>query len=290
MNARELGVDMDFERNKPGALLAMALGASAKGYAILERRGADARLSWANASFSRLAGIGEDFAQNGLVSELWSSLNGAPSDFTRAIESGHGWAGCLGTPELGKLHARLETVSGTHAALWLERDGGADMLRERLADALRKVEEVASETTGQLNGPKSFWRSVGAVWTVCSRNELHVTLGLVSMTPRPGSSVSEIEASAKAALGRSFRRTSDVVGRLGLNSLAVFVVGQSAEQSRARFEKLVAELSDVAPTRIGLACGVPAHGSSTQTIRALAKNLLDMPPVDEDGGIEFAAF
>jgi len=268
-----------------------ALAISPKGVALVERLPGSWKIVWGNKSFCYMSGIDDSSPEgrNGL--QIWASVGGSREDWERAMRQGTSWAGNLGTAGEVKIQAQIDTVSDAYAFVWFERAPGDDSLRERLAEVLRKVQEISSidEKTG-LSGPKSFWRCVGAVWGVCSRNEISVSLGLITLNGGENQSLArEMEEAANKTLSKSFRRSSDVVGRLTHNSFAIFLVGQSEVWAQEKMEEVVESLGRNRVAAVALACGIPMSGSSTQSIKFLGKRLLEASSY-KNGEMSFERF
>lgn len=272
-------------------VLKKALMVSPKGVALVERLPGSWKILWGNKSFCAMSGIDEASPAGKSGLQVWSSVGGSREDWESSMRQGTSWSGSLGTASAGKFQAQIDAVSDAHALVWFEREPGGDSLRERLEEVLRKVQEISSvdEKTG-LSGPKSFWRCVGAVWGVCSRNEISVSLGLITLKSGETQSLEkEMEDAANKTLAKSFRRSSDVVGRLTHNSFAIFVVGQSEGWAQEKMAEVVEELGVDRVSGVALACGIPMNGSSTQSIKILGKKLLDAS-LAQNGEISFEGF
>lgn len=273
----------------PESLLA-AVCSSDKGLALIRKKGVSATLTWANPSFFRILGGQAKSSVGRDIQALLGTMGSSKAELEEAIEQGASWLGWSEGMGEAKVRARLDVLPNGNLALWIEHDE-TDTLQGRLSEAMRKVEEFSGmdEKTG-FSGPKAFWRSVGSLWAVCARNQLPVALAMVVVRPhlkeKPGT---DYEAASKAAFSKSFRRASDIVGRLGQNSFAVFIVGQDAQVSQNRLEMFASELGDGYVASIGLASGMPLPGSSTHAVKILSKRMLDKAFESKGSAIESGA-
>ena len=271
--------------------LAMALRVSSKGICLLTKKGDKVDVSWANSAFFKITGLlkGEAFEANG--ADVWAGFGGDKTTLAKCLEGKEAWQGSLRSQWSGDFQARLDSIENGCAALWVEREEDEESLRARLEAAIKKVESIStgSERSG-FTGPKAFWRSVGAVWTLCSRNEIPVSLGLISISSLELDKKNADDA-AKKAIVSTFRRASDVVGRLGMDSSGVFIVGQDPGKAKERFDLLMLQLKEAGCAgNIGLTSGIPERGSSTQTIKFNAKMLMDKSSASGSGFLVYEAF
>ena len=269
------GMETPETRSLPESLLA-ALGATDKGLALIRKQGGAATLTWGNPSFFRVLGLEARACVGRDAHAFLNAMGSAKAELEEAIEQGSPWLGWSEGLGEGKVKVRLDALHAGNLGLWVEHDD-VEGMRSRMSETLRKVEEVSGidEKTG-FSGPKAFWRSVGSLWAVCARNQLPVSLAMIAVRPhlkdKPGA---DYEEAAKAAFAKTFRRASDIVGRLGQNSFAVFIVGQDAPNSKERLQMFESELGAGYVASIGLAVGLPLPGSSTHAIKALSKRMLD---------------
>lgn len=262
-------------RALPESLLA-AVCASDKGLALIKKQGSAVSLTWGNPSFFRILGLEARSSVGRDSTAFLNAMGSAKIELEEALDHGVPWLGWSEGMGEGKVRVRLDVLPNGGLGLWVEHDDG-DGTQTRMSEALRRIEESSGmdEKTG-FSGPKAFWRSVGSLWAVCARNKLPVALAMVAVRPnmkeKPGT---DYEEASKAAFTKTFRRASDVVGRLGQNSFAVFIVGQDAGGSRLRVEMFAKELGEGYVASVGMAVGLPSPGSSTHGIKSLSKRMLD---------------
>lgn len=271
--------------------LLSALSKTQKGVGILARNGDGHTLTWGNASFFRILGVESASAIGRDAKALLAAMGSARSEMEEAIEGGRDWLGWSEGFGASKVRVGLEMLPAGAMAVWLEGDESAS-LSERITEAMRQVEEFSGvdERTG-FSGPKAFWRSVGSLWAVCARNQLPISLAMVVSRPKSlDAAESNLEEASRLALTRTFRRGSDIVGRLGQNSYGVLIVGQEALGSRERLERLAAGLGGEHVWSVGMASGMPTPGSTTQPVKSLAKKMLDKAMSGKNSRVEAGTF
>lgn len=282
-------IQSDFQ-TVPEFLLS-ALSKTQKGLGILSRVGEGHVLTWGNSSFFRILGVESKSALGRDTKTLLVAMGSARSELEEAIEGGSDWLGWSEGLGASKVKVGLEMLPAGAMAVWLEGDESTSM-SDRIEEAMRQVEEFSGvdEKTG-FSGPKAFWRSVGSLWAVCARNQLPISLAMVvSRPPRLGAAEANFEEASRRAFTRTFRRGSDIVGRLGQNSYAVFIVGQDAAGSQERLEKFAAELGEEHVSSVGMASGLPTPGSTTQLVKSLAKKMLDKALSEKDSVVAAGTF
>ena len=263
-----------------------AMEACSKGFCLIEKKDVAIEVTWANKAFFKITGLLENEVYGQSFTNILSVFGADNISFLNALKTKEEWQSNLKSEWSGDFHARLNYVNTNLSALWVEKEEDEEALRARLETTLKKVElaSIGSERLG-FTGPKAFWRSVGAVWTLCSRNEVPVSLGLISITSKELDD-QVADEKAKKAIVSTFRRASDVVGRLGMDSYGVFIVGQDIRKSKERFNLLLKILADYGcEGNIGLTSGIPERGSSTQTIKSHGKILLDQSKANNQTGV-----
>jgi hypothetical protein len=268
-----------------------ALAKTQRGLGIFSRSDQGFILSWGNASFFRILGVESKSAVGREAKTVLGAMGSAKSELDDAIGQRKDWLGWSEGFGASKVKVRLEMLGRGAMALWLEGDESASM-NERMADAMRQVEECSGmDEKNGFGGPKAFWRSVGSLWAVCARNQLPISLAMVVTRPKYlGHAEANYEEASKQAFSCTFRRASDIVGRLGQNSYAVFIVGQDALGSKERLEKFALELGSEHVSSVGIASGLPTPGSTTQGVKSLAKKMLDKAIGYKESHVEAGTF
>ena len=265
------------------SLLIHALRSSPKGFALIR---AD-KVAWANPVFYDILGWEAVSSLGRRVGDVWAVCGGFESGLASAFERAAIWEGRLEGDGEGWLRAALTPLGAGEAGLWLERDGRAGA--ESVEHMLQGVQDwPALGQAREFLGPKSFWRSVGAVWAVCSRNGLPVALAFASAGPDENGA--DAQERLRAALAASFRRSSDVLGRLGANHYAAFIVGQDAGQVAQRMRYANGQLAPQCWAACAVVGGTPKQGSGSQAIKAQAKKLHETALARQGGWVETESF
>jgi hypothetical protein len=276
------------------ALLIEAIQGSTKGLGLILHSEGDSRLGWGNEAFFGLLGLDAESRVGAGMSDIWSLLGASATTLAAAARARSSWSGLLDLDGRRDIKVVLQPMGPHASALWIERLEDRGPSGDRAASVLSGVHEwPTQEDRSDFGGPKAFWRSVGAVWAVCSRNDLPVALAFASVEPGAQGGVhagQEGEDRLRAGLGLAFRRASDVMGRLGANHYAIFIVGQDAEQVRERLVFLARQMPVGLSARLAVACGSPRQGSSTQAIKAQVKRLHDDMGSAGAGEVAFEVF
>jgi hypothetical protein len=267
------------------SLLIHALRCSPKGFALIRA----SKIAWANAAFYEALGLDPASSLGRRVGDVWAVCGGFNAGLAAAFERCLPWEGRLAGDGDSALSGALTPMGAGEAGLWIDRDPGQAALEgERIDHMLQGVQEWPSASErSEFGGPKSFWRSVGAVWAVCSRNNLPVALAFASAG---GADEALAREELRQALSLSFRRASDVLGRLGNNQYGVFIVGQDARQVAERLRFAGARMPAGSWAACAVVGGAPKQGTSSHAIKAQAKKLHDAVLERGQGAVDLETF